>query len=164
MNFKWKEAVWLALDDCGEYPDTQCVYVNVLKYKELSEHQRERNNQNVHLRYQDTVRNVLNGFRTGIGTGRPIIEGSKETRATKQLKYGCYGWVGIFASKDDRKIIRNAIEQGSNLEQAIWEITMDLYICTQDGQEIRVPRGSPIPKCPHDSSHEVEKIIIIREW
>ena len=47
MNFRWKEAVWLALDDCGDHPDAQGVYLNVLKYKELTEFQKEVDNQKV---------------------------------------------------------------------------------------------------------------------
>jgi hypothetical protein len=103
MNFRWKEAVWLALDDCGNYPDTQAVYLNVLKYKELTEFQKELDNQKVMLRYKNIVRNILNGFRS-----ERIIEGSKEN---PELKYGYYNWLGIFASKEKREEIRKNVEQ-----------------------------------------------------
>jgi len=104
MNFRWKEAVWLALDDCGDHPDAQGVYLNVLKYKELTEFQKEVDNQKVMLRYKNTVRNILNGFRS-----KCIIEGSKENR---KLKYGYYNWLGIFAKKEKRVEIRKKVEQG----------------------------------------------------
>lgn len=111
MNFRWKEAIWLALDDCGEHPDAQGVYHNVLEHRELTEFQRELDNQKVMPRYKNTVRNILNYFRS-----EHIIEGSKENR---ELRYGSYNWVGIFANKEKRGEIRKKVEQGLRLEQAM---------------------------------------------
>ena len=115
MNFRWKEAVWLALVDCGDYPDTQGVYLNVLKYRELTEFQKELDNQKVMLRYKNIVRNILNCFRS-----KCIIEGSKENR---ELKYGYYNWLGILANKEKREEIRTNVEQGLPLEQAIGNLS-----------------------------------------
>ena len=115
MNFRWKEAVWLALDDCGDYPDTQGVYLNVLKYRELTEFQKELDNQKIMQRYKNIVRNILNGFRS-----KGIIEGSKENQ---ELKYGYYSWLGIFANKEKRAEVRKKVEQGLLLEQAIGNLS-----------------------------------------
>ena len=95
MNFRWKDAVWLSLDDCGDRPDTQGVYINVQKYRELTEFQRGIDNQKVMQRYKNTVRNILNSFRS-----EGIIEGPKENQ---ELKYGYYNWLGIFADKEKKK-------------------------------------------------------------
>lgn len=111
MNFRWKEAVWLALDDCGDNPDTQCVYLNVLKYKELNEFQKEIDNQKVHQKYQNTMRNILNGFRQ-----QYFIQGSKENQ---ELKYGSYKWFGVFVDKQKRAHVRKSLELGLSMEQAI---------------------------------------------
>ena len=116
MNFKWKEAVWLALDDCVENPDTQCVYFNVLKYKELNDFQKEIDNQKVHQKYQNTVRNILNGFRQ-----QCLIQGSKENR---ELKYGSYKWSGVLMDKQKRAQVRKSLELGLPLDQAI-NLTVD---------------------------------------
>ena len=102
VNFRWKDAVWLSLDDCGDSPDTQSVYHNVQKYRELTEFQRGLDNQKVMQRYKNTVRNILNGFRREC-----VIEGSKEN---PELKYGYYNWLGIFANKEKRKENRKKIE------------------------------------------------------
>jgi len=102
MNFRWKEAVWLALDDCGENPDTQGVYLNVQKYRELTEFQRGIDNQRVMQKYKNTVRNILNNFRR-----QGIIEGVKEN---PKLKYGQYCWAGTYALKENRKEIRRKIQ------------------------------------------------------
>ena len=105
MNFRWKEAVWLALDDCGDNPDTQGAYLNVQEYRELTEFQRGMDSQKVMQRYKNTVRNILNIFRS-----EGIIEGSKEN---PELRYGYYNWIGVFANKEKRRETRRKIEQGS---------------------------------------------------
>lgn len=104
VNFKWKEAVWLALDDCGVCASTQGVYFYVRKYRQLTEHQLEMDNQGVMERYKNTVRNILNGFRR-----EGIVEGAKENPT---LKYGAYNWIGVFAKKEDRMGIRKKVENG----------------------------------------------------
>ena len=111
MSFKWKNAVWLALDDCGDNPATQDVYSRVKKYRQLAEHQLEMDNRRVMLRYKNTVRNILNGFRRD-----GIIEGAKEN---SQLKYGEYNWIGVCAKKESRKEIRKEVENGLPLEYAL---------------------------------------------
>ena len=111
MNFKWKEAVWLALDDCGDCPSTQDVYFYVQKYRQLTKHQLEIDNQGVMERYKNTVRNILNDFRSD-----GIIKGAKEN---PELKYGAYNWIGIFAKKENRKEIRKGVENGLRLEYAL---------------------------------------------
>lgn len=105
MNFKWKEAIWLALDDCGDYLSTKDVYIRVQKYRQLTEHQLEIDNQRVMQKYKNTVRNLLNGFRES-----GIIDGMKEN---PELKYGTYKWKGDYAEKEYRKEIRKKIEDGS---------------------------------------------------
>ena len=55
MNSRWKEAVWLALTDCGENPDTQSVYLSVAKYRQLTEFQRGIDNQKVMQRYKNKI-------------------------------------------------------------------------------------------------------------
>jgi hypothetical protein len=102
MNFKWKDAVWLALDDCGDNPTTQDVYSYVKKYRQLTKHQLEMDNKGVMLRYKNTVRNILNGFRRD-----GIIEGTKEN---PQLKYGEYNWIGVCAKKESGKEIRKKLK------------------------------------------------------
>ena len=102
MIFRWKDAVWLALDDCGDNPSTQDVYFHVRKYRQLTERQLEMDNQGVMLKYKNTVRHILNDFRREY-----VIEGSKEN---PELKYGDYNWLGIFANKEKRKEIRKKIE------------------------------------------------------
>ena len=111
VNFKWKEAVWLALDDCRDSPSTQGVYFYVQKYRQLTEHQLEIDNQGVMERYKNTVRNILNGFR-----GDGIIEGNKEN---PKLEYGKYNWIGVFAKKENRIGIRKKVENGLPLEYAV---------------------------------------------
>jgi hypothetical protein len=111
MNSRWKDAVWLALDDCGDNPAIQDSYSYVRKYRQLTEHQLEMDNQGVMLRYKNTVRNILNGFRRD-----GIIEGAKEN---PQLKYGEYNWIGVCAKKESRKEIRKKVENGSPLEYAL---------------------------------------------
>lgn len=112
MDFRWKEAVWLALDDCGDSLDTQGVYFYVTKYRQLTEHQQEIDNQGVMERYKNTVRKILNDFRKEMH----IIEGAKENPL---LKYGGYNWIGICAKKENRKEIRKKVENGLPLEHAL---------------------------------------------
>jgi len=123
MNFRWNEAVWLALDDCGDYLTTEDVYLHVKEYRQLTEHQLELDNQRVMRRYKNTVRNILNNFRS-----RCIIEGVKEN---PNLKYGHYRWVDICAGKENRKEIRKKIECGFLLEYVIGNSTLlsDLPLC-----------------------------------
>jgi hypothetical protein len=111
MNFRWKDAVWLALDDCGDNPTTQDVYSYVQKYRQLADHQRAIDNQGVMERYKNTVRNILNGFRRD-----GIIEGAKEN---PELKYGDYNWIGACAKKESRKEIRKEVENGLPLEYVL---------------------------------------------
>lgn len=111
MNFRWKDAVWLALDDCGDNPTTQDVYSCMQKYRRLTKYQLEMDNQGVMLRYKNTVRNILNGFRRC-----GIIEGAKEN---PELKYGEYKWIGICAVKESRKEIRKKVQNGLPLEYAL---------------------------------------------
>lgn len=108
MNFKWKDAVWLALDDCGDYPTTKGVYSYVRKYRDLTGYPLEMDNKGVMLRYKNTVRNILNGFRRD-----GIIEGAKEN---PELKYGEYNWIGVCDKKESRKEIRKKVEDGLPLE------------------------------------------------
>lgn len=115
LNLRWKDAVWLALDDCGYSPNTQSVYLNVQKYRELTEFQRGLDNQKVMQRYKNTVRNILNDFRSEC-----IIEESKENQ---ELKYGYYNWLGIFANKEKRREVRKKVEQGLLLEQVIGNLS-----------------------------------------
>lgn len=112
VNFRWKEAVWLALDDCGNYLDTQEVYLYVKRHMQLTEYQLEMDNQRVMERYKNTVRNILNDFRKRYS----IIEGAKEN---PELKYGEYNWIGICAKKENRKAIRKKVENGLPLEDAL---------------------------------------------
>lgn len=110
-NFRWKEAVWLALDDCGDDLSTQGVYFYVGKYRQLTDYLLEIDDQGVMERYKNTVRNILNGFRK-----RGIIEGAKENA---ELKYGTYNWIGIYTNKEIRKQIREKVENGLPLEYAL---------------------------------------------
>ena len=111
MNFGWKEAVWLALDDCWDEPCTKGVYVYVGEYMKLTEDQLKLDNQRVMQKYKNTVRNILNNFRS-LSYPHPIIEGAKENR---ELKYGHYNWIGKCAEKEKRKEIRKKIEDGWHL-------------------------------------------------
>lgn len=86
MNFRWKEAVWLSLDVCGDNPDTQGVYLNVQNYKQLTGHQRELDNKMKMPNYFNTVRGILNFFRKV-----SMIAGVKED---PQMKWGKYRWLG----------------------------------------------------------------------
>lgn len=111
VNFGWKEAVWLALDDCWDEPCTKGVYVYVGEYRKLTEDQLKMDNQRVMQKYKNTVRNILNNFRK-----ESVIEGAKEN---PELKYGYYNWIGCCAQKENRKEIREKLESGLSLKYVL---------------------------------------------